>query len=296
LDRFIFLTTDGLSKGAVYAAFALSLVLIWRAARVVNFAQGAIAVAAAYMAFSITLHTGSYWLGFIASLVGGFILGIVVERTAMRFVGHERPLDAVIVALGVVLVLQAALGYLYGNEFIGVDSPFSRRVITVGGIDLLSRFDLYVFAAVFLLVAGLGLLFSKTRLGLRMRASAFAPEVSRLLGVNVTRMVTLGWALAAAAGALAAMLILPGDLGLHPNAMDGVFVTAFTGAVIGGLDSPQGAVVGGLTIGLLLNYVTGYLNPLFSADLGSIAVLALLLAVLLVRPGGLFSGVAARQV
>jgi len=92
------------------------------------------------------------------------------------------------------------------------------------------------------------------------------------------------------------MLILPGDLGLHPNAMDGVFVTAFTGAVIGGLDSPQGAVVGGLTIGLLLNYVTGYLNPLFSADLGSIAVLALLLAVLLVRPGGLFSGVAARQV
>jgi branched-chain amino acid transport system permease protein len=299
LDRFIFLTTDGLSKGAVYAAFALSLVLIWRAARIVNFSQGAIAIASAYVAFSVTTHTnGNYWLGFGAAIVSGLVLGILVERTTMRFVGHERPLDSVIVALGVVLVIQAVLGFLYGNEFLPAAGPpgISQTDFQIGGVTTLSPYDLYVFAAVALLVAFLGFLFSKTKVGLRLRASAFAPEVSRLLGVNVTRMVTFGWALAAAAGALAAMLILPGDLGLHPNAMDGVFVTAFTGAVIGGLDSPQGAVVGGLTIGLLLNYVTGYLNPFFGADLASVAVLALLLGVLLVRPGGLFSGVAARQV
>jgi len=110
--------------------------------------------------------------------------------------------------------------------------------------------------------------------------------------VNVTRMTTLGWALAAAAGALAAMLILPTELGLHPNAMDGVFITAFTAAVVGGLDSPAGAVIGGLVVGLLLNYVTGYVN----SGVSSMAVLVLLLVVLLLRPGGLFSGVAARRV
>jgi branched-chain amino acid transport system permease protein len=125
-----------------------------------------------------------------------------------------------------------------------------------------------------------------------MRASAFAPEVSRLLGVNVTRMTTLGWGLASAAGALAAMLILPTDLGLHPNAMGLVFVTAFTGAVLGGLDSPLGAVIGSVAVGLILNYVTGY----GTADLAQPAVLGVLLVVLLVRPGGLFSGVAARRV
>lgn len=292
MERFIFLTTDGLSKGAVYAAFALSLVMIWRAARIVNFAQGAIAIASAYIAYSVTLHSGSYWLGFAAALVGGLVLGVLVERTAMRFVGHDRPLEAVIVALGCVLVIEAALGFIYGNEFLAANAPIDRTVIKVGGLTLPSRYDFYVFGSVVALVIFLGLLFTRTRIGLRLRASAFAPEVSRLLGVNVTRMTTLGWALAAAAGALAAMLILPTELGLHPNAMDGVFITAFTAAVVGGLDSPAGAVVGGLVVSLILNYVSGYI----SSDLSSIAVLGLLLLVLLLRPGGLFSGAAARRV
>jgi len=294
LDRFIFLTVDGLSKGAVYAAFALSLVLIWRAARIVNFSQGAIAVAAAYMAYSVTMHTGgNYWLGFAAAIVGGLVLGVAVERTTMRFVGHERPLDSVIVALGVVLIIQAVLGFIYGNEFLPAAAPFSRTSMRIGGYAVWSPYDLYVYAAVAVLVSFLAYLFAKTKLGLRLRASAFAPEVSRLLGVNVGRMTTLGWALAAAAGALAAMLVLPTELGLHPNAMDLVFVTAFTGAVLGGLDSPQGAVIGGLAVGLILNYVTGYAhNP----NLAQPAVLAVLLVVLLVRPGGLFSSATARQV
>jgi branched-chain amino acid transport system permease protein len=296
LDRFIFLTTDGLSKGAVYAAFALSLVLIWRAARIVNFSQGAIAIAAAYIGYSVTFATGNYWLGFVTALVAGLLVGVIVERTAMRFVSHERPLDGVIVALGVVLVLQAILGFIYGNEYRGAHAPFNRNVMNVGGIDLLSQYDIYVIVAVAVLVTSLGLLFSRTRIGLRLRASAFAPEVSRLLGVDVTRMITLGWALAASVAALAAMLVLPTELGLHPTAMDLVFVISFTGAVIGGLDSPQGAVIGGLAIGLILNYVTGYLNPALNADLAFVAVLALLLAVLLIRPGGLFSGTAARRV
>ncbi|MDG4830840.1 branched-chain amino acid ABC transporter permease [Solwaraspora sp. WMMD1047] len=292
MDRLVFLTVDGLSRGSVYAAFALALVLIWRAARVVNFAQGAMAVAAAYVAYAVTSASGSYWLGFAAALAAGLLLGAVVDRAVMRFVPTGSPLNAVIVAIGLVLLIQAGLGMAYGNEFRPAGAPFSRSPLTVGGTPVLSPYDLFVLAAVGLVVAALGWLFTRTATGLRMRASAFAPEVSRLLGVDVGGMLTLGWALASGVGALAAMLVIPTELGLHPHAMDLVFVSAFTAAVVGGLDSPAGAVVGGLAVGLVLSWVGGYLG----GDLTGLAVLILLLAVLLMRPAGLFSAATARRV
>jgi branched-chain amino acid transport system permease protein len=285
MDRFVFLTFDGLSRGAVYAAFALALVLIWRAARIVNFAQGAMAVATAYAGYSVAAATGSYWLGFAVALAGGLVLGAVVERVVMRFVDHSSPLNGVVVALGLVLVIQAVLGMIYGNEFRPARAPFSRDAYDIGGVALLSDFDLFVFAAVIIVVGLLVLLFTRTSVGLRMRAAAFAPDVSRLLGVNVSGMLTLGWALAAGVGSLAGMLVIPTELGLHPNAMDIVFVSAFTAAVVGGLDSAVGAVVGGLIVGLLLSYISGYLG----ATVAPMAVLVLLLVVLLGRPGGLFA-------
>jgi branched-chain amino acid transport system permease protein len=290
MDRFVFLTFDGLSRGAVYAAFALALVLIWRATRIVNFAQGAMAVATAYAGYSVAAATGSYWLGFVVAVLGGLALGAVAERVVMRFVDHSSPLNGVVVALGLVLVIQGALGMLYGNEFRPAAAPLSRDGFTIGGIALLSRFDLFVFAAVGTVVALLAALFTRTAVGLRMRASAFAPDVSRLLGVRVGGMLTLGWALAAAVGSLAGMLVIPTELGLHPNAMDIVFVSSFTAAVVGGLDSPFGAVAGGLIVGLLLSYVSGYLG----ATVAPIAVLLLLVVVLLGRPAGIFSRSAAR--
>ncbi|MEU5909484.1 branched-chain amino acid ABC transporter permease [Micromonospora sp. NPDC047527] len=292
MDRFVFLTIDGLSRGAVYAAFALALVLIWRAARVVNFAQGAMAVAAAYVAYTVSTATGSYWLGFVVAIVAGLLLGALVDRVVMRHVDHASPLNPVIVALGLVLLIQAVLGMVYGNEFRPAEAPFSRSALTVGGVAVLSPYDLFVFATIGVVVSALAWMFARTPVGLRMRAAAFAPEVSRLLGVNVGGMLTLGWALASGVGALAAMLVIPTELGLHPHAMDLVFVSAFTAAVVGGLDSPPGAVVGGLVVGLLLSYVSGYAG----SDLTPLAVLVLLLAVLLVRPGGLFAPVAARRV
>jgi len=292
MDRFVFLTFDGLSRGAVYAAFALALVLIWRATRIVNFAQGAMAVATAYAGYSVSAVTGSYWLGFVVAVLGGLLLGAATERVVMRFVDHSSHLNGVVVALGLVLVIQGVLGMIYGNEFRPAAAPFSRDAFTLGGIALLSRFDLFVFGTVFLVVALLAVLFTRTSVGLRMRASAFAPDVSRLLGVNVGGMLTLGWALAAAVGSLAGMLVLPTELGLHPNAMDIVFVSSFTAAVVGGLDSTIGAVAGGLIVGLLLSYVSGYAG----ATVAPIAVLLLLVVVLLGRPGGLFSRSAARAV
>jgi branched-chain amino acid transport system permease protein len=292
LDRFVFLTLDGLSKGAVYAAFALALVLIWRGTRIVNFAQGAMAVVSAYIAYSVTAASGSYWTGFLAALASGLVLGVVVERGVMRFVAQARPLNAVTVGLGLVLLIQGVLGMVYGNEFLPFPAPVRQDALTAGSLPLLSPYDLFVFAAVLAVMLLLAALFTRTATGLRMRSSAFAPEISRLLGVDVAAMLTLGWALAAAVGALAGMLVIPTGLGLHPTAMDLVFVTAFTAAVVGGLESPAGAVVGGLAVGLALSYVSGYLG----SDVTPLAVLVLLLGILLIRPGGLFSGVKARSV
>ncbi len=285
MDRFLFLTVDGLARGAVLAAFALSLVIIWRAARIVNFAQGAMAVATTYIAFTVTSATGSYWLGLASAVVAGLVLGALVERTVMRFVGNTNPLNSVIAGLGLLLVIQAVLGMIFGNGYRSMATPFSTTPLSLGGVSAISPYDLFIFACVGLIVIGLALLFTKTALGLRLRASAFAPDLARLLGVRSSRMLTLGWALSSAVGALAALLIIPTELGLNPHAVDTVFVYAFTVAVVGGLDSAGGAVAGGLAVGVVLSWVSGYLG----ATLAPIAVLVLLLAVLLFRPAGLFS-------
>jgi branched-chain amino acid transport system permease protein len=292
MERWLFLTVDGLAKGAVLAAFALALVIIWRGTRIVNFAQGAMAVATTYVAYSVTSATGSYWLGFGAAILAGLVLGVVVDQLVMRRVDHEKPLNAVIVALGLLLIITAVIGMIYGNTFRPMQIPFSRSSIEVGGIALLSRYDIFVFVTVLLLVVALALLFGRTSVGLRMRAAAFAPETARLLGVSVGWMLTLGWALAAAVGAVAALLAIPTELGLHPHAMDVIFISAFTAAVVGGLDSAPGAVVGGLLVGLVLSYVSGYIG----SNVTPLAVLVLLTAVLLVRPSGIFSSAKARQV
>jgi branched-chain amino acid transport system permease protein len=247
-------------------------------------------VAAVYVAYSVTNATGSYWLGFVVALLAGLVLGITVERVVMRFVDHSSPLNGVVVALGLVLIIQGTLGIIYGNEYLPVETPFSRDAFEVGGVALLSRYDLFVIAAVGTVVILLTFLFTRTAIGLRMRAAAFAPDVSRLLGVSVGGMLTLGWALAAAVGSLAGMLVVPTELGVHPTAMDVVFISAFAAAVVGGLDSPIGAVVGGLIVGLLLSYVSGYID----VTVAPMAVLALLVVVLLGKPGGLFSSSKAR--
>jgi branched-chain amino acid transport system permease protein len=292
LSRFLFLTISGLSAGAIYAAVALAIVLIRRGTGVINFAQGVMGVAAAYVAYSVTGASGSYWAGFAAALASGLVIGLVVERAAIRPVARAPHLSVVIVTLGLVLTIQGVLGMIYGNNYLPAQAPFSQSSLTVDGVALLSPYDLFVFGCILVLILGLGALFTRTAVGLRMRATGFAPDVARLLGVHAGRMRTLGWVLAGTVGALAAMLAIPDTLGLNPNAMDLVFISAFTGAVAGGLDSPQGAVAGGLLIGVALSYVSGYLG----AGAAPLAVLGLLAVCLLARPTGLFASVPARQV
>ena len=292
MTKFVDLTLSGISSGAVYAAVALALVLIWRATRIVNFAQGAMLMITTFIASAIISSTGSYWLGFAAALAAGLVFGAVVERVVIRPVEGAPPLNAVILTLGLYTLLVAVAGMIWGNTPRSFPPAFSLRGYVVGGTRLLfTPNDTFTVLIVLAVAAGLGLLFRATSLGLQMRAAAFAPEVARLLGVRVTRMLTVGWALAAVAGALAGVLVAP-SVFLGPNSFDPILISGFVAAVLGGLDSPPGAVIGGLILGLALSYVSGYEG----AALAPLAALVILVAVLMLRPGGLFAAGTERRV
>ncbi|WP_116050571.1 branched-chain amino acid ABC transporter permease [Amycolatopsis palatopharyngis] len=292
MQQFLNVTLSGISQGAIYAAFALALVLIWRSTRIINFAQGSMAMFTTYLALTLVENGMSYWVGFAVALLGGLLLGAAVERVIMRPVEGGPELNAVIVTLGLFVAFQALAAILFGASFKSFPAPFDLRGFTVGSVNIaFTPYSIFVIASVVAVMAALVALFRFTDVGLRMRASAFNQEVARLLGVKVGRMLTLGWALAAVVGSLAGLLIAGGNL-VFPAYMDAVIVYGFVAAVLGGLDSPVGAVVGGLIMGLALSYVSGYLG----SELVALAALAILVAVLLVRPRGLFSSTAARQV
>ncbi|HTT50896.1 MAG TPA: branched-chain amino acid ABC transporter permease [Streptosporangiaceae bacterium] len=286
------LTLGGLSVGMIYAAIALSLVLIWRATRILNYAQGGLAMFTTYLAFTVITHTGSYWAGFVVTLVAGLLLGGLIERVVIRPVENKPPLNAIIVTIGLLIFLEGLAGVIYGGQYRSFPAAFSIDGLHVGSLALgISANDVFVAAAVLVAALLLAGLFQYTSVGLRLRAAAFSPPVARLLGVRVGRMLTLGWALAGLIGALAGVLVSPSTF-LYPNSMDSVFVLGFTAAVIGGLDSPAGAVAGGLILGVALSYVGGYLG----SDVVPLFGLAALVVVLMIRPEGLFSAAAARQV
>lgn len=282
----------GLTLGMVYAAFALALVLIWRSTRIVNFAQAPMAMLTTYVALVVIDGTGSYWLGFAAALLAGLLLGAVVERTVVRRVEGGPEINAVILTLGLFVVIEALAAILFGSNYRSFPAPFGLRGFQAGGVTIaLTGFGVFTILAVVAVMLLLVVLFRRTDLGLKMRAAAFSPEVSRLLGVRVGRMLTLGWALAALVGSLAGLLIAGGNL-VYPSYMDSVVVFGFVAAVLGGLDSPAGAVVGGLLLGLCLSFVSGYVD----SGLVALAALVILVVVLLVRPTGLFSSTVARRV
>ena len=292
MREFVSFTLGGISFGMIYAAVGLSLVLIWRATRILNYAQGAMAMITTFVALSVIHATGSYWAGFVSALATGLVLGAVLERLVIRPVENKPPLNAVIVTIGLLVFLEGLAGLIYGGQYRSFPTPLSIKGLRFGSTEIaLSRFDLFVTGSVLVAALLLAVVFRYTPVGLRMRAAAFQPGIARLLGVRVGRVLTLGWALAGLIGALAGVLVSPSTF-LYPSSMDSIFVLGFTAAVLGGLDSPFGAVIGGLVLGVGLNYVGGYLG----SDLVTIFALGVLMAVLMMRPEGLFSPTTTRRV
>jgi branched-chain amino acid transport system permease protein len=283
----------GIRSGAVYAGLALAIVIIYRSTRVINFAQGEMATFSTFVCWSLMNHGLSFWAAFPIVLAIAFLGGVTIERTLIRPVENASVLTIVIVTLGLALVLNGLMSLIWGGATRPFDGPFSTRTVDVAGVPI-SIQDVGIVVVSFVLVGLLALFFRYTKVGLGLRAAALNPASSRLVGVRVGWMLALGWGLAAVLGAVSGMMIAP-VLFLDPNMMQTILLYAFAAAVLGGLDSPLGAVVGGILLGVVMTMLERYVGFIGSTLKLPVALL-LILVLLLVRPGGLFGHVAVRRV
>ena len=252
----------------------------------INFAQGEMATFSTYIAWTLTTNHGwGYWPAFAFTLVVSFLGGAAVHQGLIRPNEKGSVLRVVIVTIGLLLAINGLVILIWSGEVRAVQSPFPSDTIDIGGV-VISLQDVGTIAVVLATVVALWALFQYTKIGLAMRAAAVNPAEARLVGVRVTWMLSLGWGLAAVLGAVAGMLAAP-SIFLDPNLMAALVIYAFAAAVLGGIDSPVGAIVGGLILGVGLNLIGTYVD-FVGADLRLPVALAVILVVLLVKPSGIF--------
>ncbi|HZC74861.1 MAG TPA: branched-chain amino acid ABC transporter permease [Gaiellaceae bacterium] len=288
------LTVQGLALGSVYGILALALVLVYRATHVINFAQGELAMATTYIAYQLIQWGFSYWEAFFATLAIALVLGTVLELTLIRPVLHRSAIAAVIVTVGLFVLIDGIVNWVWGGDFKSMPSPFGTTIYHVGGVSI-ARLYIGMFVVVLISVLFVWGLFRFTKLGLGMRAAALRPAAAALVGVRVDSMLAIGWGLAALLGAVAGLMTEPSQYLLEPTLMQPILLYAFAAAVLGGLESPAGAVIGGLLIGVSLNLVVQYV-PAITSELQTPVAFAVILAVLLLKPTGLFGQREVRRV
>lgn len=291
----------GITAGSIYALMAISMVLIWRSTRVVNFAQAGMALLSTYFGYEIVNRFDSYWLALPVAMISGAAVAAFIELVFMRVLlkhsnsGPIASIAPIIATLGLLGIIKAIIGFIWGNQDLSIESPLSTVGFSIGTQTLaLSPMKLLILIAVSILLLVLTFVFQKTNIGLSLRASAYAPEISRLAGIKVDLVRTFGWALAGAAGGAAGMLQTANGNGtLSPDSLEFSLLLAFgfIAAVIGGLDSLLGAVFGALLLGLVLAFVLTYVG----GSLVFITAFLLLLVILIIRPAGIVSQKAGRR-
>jgi len=280
----------GFVNGCIYAMLALALVMIYRATNHVNFAQGEMAMFSTYVAWSLLEAGVPYWAAACGAIAFGFVSGAMVERVALRPL-HDAPVLAVVtVFVALMVIVQSLAGILFGHESRGVDSPFAQWAGV--GQGLLSGHGLGTVLVTLFVLLAMSAFFRFTRLGLAMRAAALSPLSSSLSGISVSRVLMIGWGVAGAIGAIAGLLAAP-VVFLSPHMMSGIMIYGFAAAVVGGVDSPAGAIVGGLLLGIGENLLGAYVT---GNELKLTFALIVMFAILVVRPRGLLGGRAIQRV
>jgi branched-chain amino acid transport system permease protein len=297
MQEFLQNVVSGLADGSVYASLALALVLIYRATHLLNFAQGEMGMFTTYIAWALVTHHGfSYWPAFFLTLAIAFVGGIGIHRVVIRPLDrlHASELTVVMATIALLVILNGLAAWIWNPEEKILPSPFPNETWDVGGVQI-SQQSVGVMAVVFACVLVLWAFFQFTKLGLALRASAVNHDSSRLLGVRVTWMLALGWGLAAILSAVSGMMAAAQLFVFTPSYMQVVLIYAFAAAVLGGIESPIGAFVGGLLLGVVITLVGRYVHAI-GPQLQLPFALAILLLVLLVRPAGLFGRVTVRRV
>ena len=274
----------GLATGGIYASVALALVMIYQATHLVNFAQGELAMFCTYIAWSLIQAGFPYWAAFFLTVGIAFVLGVVIERVVIRPVENAPVLAVVIVFIALLVILNSVTGWIYTFTIKTFPSPFPNEI---GLGKYMSPHEVGAIGVTLVVLMLLYAFFRLTPLGLAMRAAAENPESSRLVGIRVGWMLALGWGLAAAIGSIAGMMVAP-IVFLDPNMMGGVLLYAFAAALVGGVDSPGGAVFGGFLVGVLENVLGAFV---IGNELKLAVALVLIIGVLVVRPSGFFGKV-----
>jgi len=289
-------TVAGLSNGSIYATLALALVLIHRATGVINFAQGEMAMFSAYMSWALVTHHGfGFWVALAVSVVLSFFGGVGIYATVIRPLSRSGDIAVVIATIAIFVIVNAVAAWIWTPFPQFLESPFPIEPITVGSVAISPQY-IGVIAVSIVCVFIVFCFFKFTRTGLLMRASAVRPSTSRLLGIRVTLMLGIGWGLAASLGAVAGTMNAT-LTGLEPGFMQTILVYALAAAVLGGLDSPVGAVVGAYLLGVGISLLSTYVNFVTeSPELELPIALGVLLAVLLINPAGIFGRTVTRRV
>ncbi len=285
MEAFIHQVLSGLAAGGIYASLALALVMIYQSTSHINFAQGEMAMFSTYLAWYAINAGMPYWWAFLLTVLVSFAAGVVIERVIIRPVEHAPVLSIITVFVALLVIFNSVAGWIFTYTIKTFPSPFPEQPLF--GNRYISSHELGVIGVTLAVLILLYLFFRFTPLGLAMRAAAQNPVSSRLVGVRVGWMLALGWGLAAAVGAVAGMLVAP-IVYLEPNMMAGVLLYAFAAALVGGIDSPFGAVVGGFAVGVLENILGAYV---IGTELKLTVALVLIIGVLLVKPSGLFGKV-----
>ncbi len=290
MDQLLHQVLAGLTTGSIYASVALALVMIHQATHLLNFAQGEMAMFSTYIAWALINAGVPYWAAFLLTIAFAFALGAAIQRLILQPIRSNSVMPLVSVFIGLLFILNSVAGWIFTYTIKVFPSPFPKE--PPFGQHYVSAHELGATGVTLAVLVALWAFFRFTSLGLAMRAVAQNPTSSRLVGIRVGRMLALGWGLAAAIGAIAGMMVAP-TVYLDPNMMSGILLYAFAAALIGGIDSPGGAVLGGFLVGVLENVLGAYV---VGNELKLVVALVLIVGVLLVKPSGLFGSVQVTRV
>ncbi len=283
----------GLASGGIYASVALALVMIYQSTEHLNFAQGEMAMFSTYICWTFINAGVPYWGAFFLTLAVSFVGGLMIQWVILRPVRNAPILSMVIVFIGLLVIFNSLAGWIYSYLIKPFPSPFPSEPLHVAGV-VFGTHSLGAIGVTLIVLTLLFLFFRYTTLGLAMRAAAQNPVSSRLVGIRVGHMLALGWGLAALVGSVAGMMVAP-IVFLDPNMMGGILLYSFAAALLGGISSPGGAVLGGFVIGVVENLLGTYV-PFIGTELKQAVALALIIGVLLVKPSGLFGKIVVQRV
>ena len=297
MSDFLQILFAGLALGARYALVALGFVIIYKATGVINFAQGALLALGTYLTYAIIQGGVPFWIAVLGGAAGTALVGALVERVVLRRMVGQPVFAVIMITIGLLFVIDQAITAIWGFDALNLGDPWGVQTVAIGDVNLAVR-DLWTLAIAAVVLAGFFAFFRFTDWGVAMRATAFDQEAALAQGISARKVFALSWAIAGALAALAGVTLAAGSAGVQP-AIGTIALLAFPAMIVGGMDSPFGAILGGLIIGVTQALVAGYQDdvaPWLGDGFQSVAPFLVMVLILLIRPYGLFGTPEVRRV